>query len=927
MDFAKELADISVDVEKKLKINDVKQEQKQKQSEQKQDKIVHVKNVTILQGKYKGKLGYVKKDIPSTWVALIPKRFYQKESDLGSHNLKKGESFVDNKIKYTIVDSYESLLKIETSENEIIEIPKNETKQLYLIEVKVQIKYSPEIKQLYKKAINKIPTYTRKLILAEKKGDYYQALKTKVTEKEIVNSIINFQRMFQIKNVEKISIYISDVYNIELSKSEALVRMYMLKNFHSLFKTEEILKNKIEQIKQKYEYASLKLEVKNEESIENILNFELDKTYNFNVLQTIEYVQNKNSENFGKYGTIVDILEKGKVIEYEEEVFLGSKDVIIKNKDVMNITIRKGSYKGFKPKILSFTPRKFNLEIEGKILTTLSNEEKGELVKPITKTEFIYNDIIYEKGFGEVVEIREDKSIKIKTINGSSIILKKGEYTNNGFYTSKEEVDIQIEEVLQEQQQQEEQEQHEEEETEEKNLDEYEEQEEEEAIEEFMDDVNDMKSSYKDVERVTFKRELSKKEEEFRKKLESLSTILKIAIDNVFPLIDEVSSIYSIIEKALKGKELEEYFTFTSPSMKYIYALVIFRYLNIHGFKIKSITSRETYCDLLEKKEYFKSKDYVKNIWYDFSWFDEESKSMKISKENISKIIQKMFDNAEIYYTMIMGPINWKDSDPLKASRETAQALGYSGPSHLEVMTKETAKGKDKNYEMYIMGKIHDEKETDSNQEISDYFNMKEVSHYNQKNVMKEKGEISRKETWEQIKKIQEVKNYIYKKFADKLKKESKNNPLLLQIIKNIRKLEELIKNTQNEELSQLAQRIQKQIEDEILLKIRQDENKGKYAKHNVDMRMELDEDELDEDELDEDLFEQEKKKKKMTKKLEDTFNSSKVKKQNIRTVLNASKASKEDVLKFLSAKPDKMDLNIISSKRKRSKEMDWDFS
>ena len=80
-------------------------------------------------------------------------------------------------------------------------------------------------------------------------------------------------------------------------------------------------------------------------------------------MQTIEYVQNKNSENFGKYGTIVDILEKGKVIEYEEEVFLGSKDVIIKNKDVMNITIRKGSYKGFKPKILSFTPRKFNLEI------------------------------------------------------------------------------------------------------------------------------------------------------------------------------------------------------------------------------------------------------------------------------------------------------------------------------------------------------------------------------------------------------------------------------------------------------------------------------------------------------------------------------------------------------------------------------------
>lgn len=927
MDFAKELAGISVEIEQKLKIEEKPVEQPKKVEE----KIAHVKNVTILKGKYGKKVGYIKKDIPSMWTVLVPKRIYTKDSDFGSTSVKVGDVFTTNNIKYKIVGEFKELIKMNSSVGPI-EVPSEEVKKLYLIEAKVQIKWSPEIETLYKNTLKTVPTYTRNLILGERVGDTYKIIKTKITEKELINSILKFEKMFGKKEEEMISLYISNLYKIEKKQAKKIVELYLKKQLKTL-SVDDILSSKIEQIKQKYEYATLELDAKNEESIDNILNFELDKAYSFSVVKVVNYVFSKNNKNFGLFGETLGVSPKGKILEFEEEVYLGSKDVIIKNKDVMNITIRKGPYKGYKPKIIAFTPRKFVLEIEGKLVTSLSNREKGEVIKPITKNQFIYNDVIFENSsFGEVLEIDEDKSVKVKTVDEEIKTLKQNEYTSNGFYISskKEEEEEQsgVELIFEEREQGEEVDVEETEETEQ-----FEEQEEE-AIEELMEEPEESEKlgAYKDVERVTFKRELSKTEEEFRKKLESLSNTLKIAVDNIYPLIDEVSTVFSKVSKMIKGKDLEEYFTETSSSMKYIYAIVLYRYLNTHGFKLYGVNSKQSYSEYLEKKEYFKVQDYRKNVWYDFSWYSSgNEKELKLTKENYSKIILRMMTNAEKFYTETISPINWKIVDPLKESRESAVALGYAGPTHMEVMTKEVRKGKDKDYELYVIGKIHDEEQqAEAKMNISDYFSMKEVSEYNKKNVMKEKGEVSRKETWEQIRKIQQTKSYILKKYADKLKKEleteqdQESRKIKSELVNNIKKLDVLIKESKDEKILKMAVELQGNIEEEIKRKIKQDEER-KPQKRKIEEE-EKEEEELS-GELEEKVYDQEAKEKKFRKRFEESL-VKKPRSIDIRTLLSTPKASGEDILKFFKTKAEPSNIKIFNTSKKMVEEiMDWNFS
>jgi hypothetical protein len=155
--------------------------------------------------------------------------------------------------------------------------------------------------------------------------------------------------------------------------------------------------------------------------------------------------------------------------------------------------------------------------------------------------------------------------------------------------------------------------------------------------------------------------ELSK---EIRKKLESLAGTLKISIENIYPLIDEVSLVFAKKTKEVKDTEMEEYFTLSSASMKYIYALVLYRYLSSHGLKLYNVNSRKSFSELLEKKEYFRIQDYRKNAWY-------TGKEYKLTKENYSKIILEMLKKAEEFYVNTTTPITWNVQDPLKESRLT----------------------------------------------------------------------------------------------------------------------------------------------------------------------------------------------------------------------------------------------------------------
>ncbi len=931
MDFAKELANISVEIEEKLKIDETPK--KEETPEKIEKKINHVKNVSVQRGIYKNKIGFIKKDIPSSWLVSIPKRIYVKNSDFGNQTVKVGEEFVANNIKYTVLNEFDELIKIRTKNDEMIEVPSNDRKKLYLIEVKVEIKWDKEIEDLYMNTFKRIPKYTRKLIIAEKKeNDKYKAVKTKVTERELTNSIMFFEKLFG-QNKELLAKYISNVFDLGKEKAKNIVKVYSAKEL-VMSKLEDIIDSKVEQLKGKYEYASLELDIKNEESIENILKFELEKTYSFNVLKSFNFVHKKSNPNFGAYGETVEIFSSGKTLEFEEQVFLGSKDVVIKNKDVMNIVIRKGQYKGYKPKILSFSPRRFILEIEGKIFTSLNNREKGELIKPITKNQFIYNDVIFgEASFGEVLE-EEDGTLKVKTIEGETITLGKNEYTSNGFYVSdskKESVDeetAEVELIFEKEVEEEEMEDEEREITEEIEEDE------EEAIEELEEGVEEetLEGGYKDVERITFKRDLTKDEEEIRKKLESLAGTLKISIENIYPLIDEVSLIFAKKTKEVKDTDMEEYFTLSSASMKYIYAIVLYRYLSSHGFKLYNVNSRKSFSELLEKKEYFRIQDYRKNAWY-------EGKEFKLTKENYSKIILEMLKNAEKFYVDTISPINWNVQDPLKESREAAVALGYAGPSHLEVMTKEVRKGKDKNYEMYIIGKIHDEEQKEQAElDIANYFSMKDVSEYNKKNVAESTKEVSRKETWDEIRKIQQVKNYIFRKYSDKLKEEIKEEKiselksLKTQILKNIKKLDILIKETKDEQLKESAKLLESKIEEEIKQKVKSlqessEKQRGDMKKRKMMSEEKMDLDEEEESDIDEKIYDKMQKEREYKKQFEEKL-IKKPRKIDINTVLNVPKETTENIIKFLSKPAEGTNIKVFDVKQKKYDEdsMEWNF-
>jgi hypothetical protein len=936
MDFAKELANISVEIEEKLKIDETPKNQKN-QKEEKVEKIEkklnHVKNVSIQGGIYKNKIGFIKKEIPSSWLVSIPKRVHVKNIEFGNSVVKVGEEFVANNIKYKVLNEFDELIKIRTKNNDLIEVPSNDMKKLYLIEVKVEVKWDPEIESLYMNTFKRIPKYTTKLIVAEKIADKYKALKTQITQNELTNSIMYFEKMFG-KNVKLLSKYISNVFDLSKVKANQASKFYSEQEL-VLSKLEDIIDGKVNQIRKKYEYASLELDIKNEESIENILKFELAKSYSFNVLKSFNYVNKASNQNFGVYGETVETFSSGKTLEYEEQVFLGSKDVVIKNKDVMNITIRKGQYKGYKPQIISFSPKRFILEIEGRIYTTLNNKEKGELIKPITKNQFIYNDVIFgESSFGEVLE-EEDDILKVKTIEGKTVTLGKNEYTSNGFYITESKKDIaeeetdEVELIFEREVDQEEMEMEDEEITAESEVEE----EEEEAIEELEEGVEaeEMLTGYKDVERITFKRDLTKDEEEIRKKLESLASSLKISIENVYPLIDEASLIFAKKTKEVKGSEMEEYFTLSGHSMKYIYALIVYRYLSSHGFKLYNVNSRKSFSELLEKKEYFKIQDYRKNAWYD-------SKQLKLVKENYSKIILEMLKSAEKFYVNTIGPINWNVQDPLKESREAAIALGYAGPSHLEVMTKEVRKGKDKNYEMYIIGKIHDEEQKKQAElDVANYFSMKEVSDYNKKNVLEAKKEISKKETWEDIAKIQQLKTYIIRKFSDKLKEEVKQEKnvelknIKSEILKNIKKLDILIKETKDDKVREYATNLSNKIDEEIKQKIKafqetsEKKNDMKKRKQMSEEKMDIDEEE--ESDIDDKIYDQMQKEKEYKKQFEEKL-VKKPRKMDINTILNAPKETTENIIKFLSKPAEGTNIKVFDVKKKKYDEdfMEWNI-
>ena len=957
MDFAKELADISVELETKLKLEEKQEKQPEKQEKDKkiekiEDKIVHVKNVSVLKGKYKNQIAFIKKDIPSLWIGVVPKRVYQQESDFSGVKVKRGEVFEVNNVKYKVIEEFDQLVKLNTRLG-VVEVPGEDLKNLFLIEAKVEVKWSPEIEALYMKTLRRIPTYTRNLILGEKSGSVYKIIKTKITEKELVNTIISFKKMFQTEDPRLLALYISNQFNMDLEKSAKIAKSFLQKDL-TMSKLEDIIESKMEQVKSKFEYATLQLDAKNEESIQNILKFELDKTYSFNVLRSFYYVHTPKNQHFGLFGNVLETMQKGRTLEFNEQVFLSSKDIVINKKDVMNITIRKGAYKGFKPQVLSFTPRRFILEIQGKLIDTLSNKEKGEMIVPITRNQFLYNDIVFGSGqFAEVVEVQED-SVKAKTVEGKTVELGKNEYTSNGFYVSvpKKEKEQEAEEseptgelelVFDEAEAEEVEAAQEEDEEAEEFTDE----DEEEAIEDVMDEVDGEKlAAFKDVERVTFRRDLTKDEEEIKRRLESIAGIFKIAIDNVYPLVDEISLLVAKITKAVKNTEFEEYFTLNSAALKYLYALVVYRYINTHGFRLYGVNSKRSFSDLLEKKEYFKIQDYRKNIWYDMSWYtSQKEETIKLTKENYSKIIFKMLSNAEKFYSEHVNPINWKVQDPLKDSRESAVALGYTGPSHLEVMTKQTIRGKDKDYDLYIVGKIHDEEQIEQAKiDVADYFSMKEVSQYNVKNVLKEEGEVSRKETWEQIRKIQQTKNYVYRKYSDKLKKEieSESNrgvkALKSELLKNIRRLDILARDTTDPQLKELATALESAIQNEIKTKVSEGmvEDKTRAQKRKLEPE--------DEQQLDDDLEEKLYKQKEQEKLYQEQFKKSIVKKtkpSDMQTLLNAAKETDETIEKFFKAKPEKSNIKIFDTKRKivieDNKEkkyddyfensMDWNFN
>lgn len=400
----------------------------------------------------------------------------------------------------------------------------------------------------------------------------------------------------------------------------------------------------------------------------------------------------KKNENAGLYSSKVQVIPEQFLITYKKQLQLLKSQ--LKRQSSKLYTILSGPYKGKSAEFVKFYPAHLSVYIDaaGKKVTKHMVKTNGSYVERyIYPADVFYMDILLTNGnMFEVKEITEENVIigleKTKdTLIPRQISKDDIQSLQPGFAFTKETKEkLELEESIYSYgepsyEEKEFQDQELDEEKEESDfadaVSENEEDVNEEAIEvndefediiEKEDDVK-YKSSYKDIERITFVvQELSKEQQKIKNRIEKITKQFSINVLNEFKLIEQVENAIKSIKKELEQMKMNFW---NISDEKYIIASIVLFDIIKSGFG-ESISNigEDTLSSYIQElitgsRPFFNKKDYTNSVFMRNGWsnsFEFNDKIFKslVNSKNQVEIHKYIMSNCILVLEEFYGKVN-----------------------------------------------------------------------------------------------------------------------------------------------------------------------------------------------------------------------------------------------------------------------------
>lgn len=378
---------------------------------------------------------------------------------------------------------------------------------------------------------------------------------------------------------------------------------------------------------------------------------------NFYQVLLCEYCMVLNVSKYaGKFGKITRMIEKQYLLESKTNVLVSKSAVDIKQD---NVYIKKGIYKDKKGKLIKYEKGSMKLNIEAlgiMIYSHVVNDNDLYIEKKITNEDIFYKDIILkDNNYFQITKVVGDKIYGTKLVNNSFIdmIISKNDIqkyvsgccistgtntstitniTNNDEYDTIFEYNIDNEN-----------------DNENKEIDDDNESDQHEYETGNIDESNDlinenteieMKSSFKDIERINYiSTTLTKQEKDIMKNVLKTLEIIGYPEDivNVYDVINNILAIKTKIQSELELLKVTEW---KESDMKYIIASVVCYDIIKAGFSITK-HAFNTFISKLIKVKYF-TKMHVSGSLF-LRNFEESDKKCNLTKALQMSNEEKMY--------------------------------------------------------------------------------------------------------------------------------------------------------------------------------------------------------------------------------------------------------------------------------------------
>lgn len=589
----------------------------------------HGNNIVMKVGTYKGYLGYVYEYFPSKVEIELEDQQYVDVSKYGDHPIGStittefGDSTIIEKKKKVIM--FNMIEKLPETEKEI-ELKNNEESLLTYAQ--------STIKQSFKKFhLNFNEDDVMPIIQYKKDGNLRIGIYTKSNDKYDYVCPIRFPQT-PIPNTESIDI-------LEKEKTQLISKL-----------SEKIIK---------------------EGSLD--CGQDIQKIKKKNILSPVNYIVIKG-EYKGLYSDNgYEIIPSKYLISYKKSIEIIKSQLKRKTSKLFEIT--SGSYKGKTAEIIRTFPSHLSIYINaiGKKITTHMVKENDKYVeRKIYPSDVFYMDLLLNNNNSfEVKQITEDNTIIGLEDTQMGLIprqIKQNEIASlhPGFaFTESTKENIKLEESVYsygdqtlEETDFQENEDGEEEQFEELEPEEEQEEQEQNVESEFIEEET-YKSSYKDIERITFQGELlTKDQQKIKTRIEKITNLFSINVIDEYKLIDIITQSIKDVKRKLKNANLD--FWNVSDEKYIIATLVLFDIIKSgFGHMISNIgddmLSSYIRTLLSETRPFFNKKDYSNSIFTKSEWSDSFTVDDKIFKALVNSR-----DDVEIHKYIMMKCISFMES-------------------------------------------------------------------------------------------------------------------------------------------------------------------------------------------------------------------------------------------------------------------------